>query len=102
MLPLGEADAEWTVAVPRGSASSSEEPWRLTLDAEGRPVAWMRAGSRIPAGDGHVAGAGLRSALDAVLASPAEAAVVVEEGRAAGWVQRSAVLTALSEPVDDA
>lgn len=79
---------------------SAEGPWRLLLDEEGGPVAWLRGESRIPAGEGHVAGAGLRSALDAVLASPADAAVVVDEGRAVGWLDRNAVLRALSVPED--
>ncbi len=90
--PLGERDADGVVA--------TEGPWRLQLDEEARPVAWLSDHARIPAGDGHVAGAGLRSALDAVLASPADAAVVVEDGRAVGWLDRSAVLRALAASAD--
>lgn len=103
--PLGEKDTEGAVTAPStegrsAEGRSTEEQWRLLLDEEARPVAWRRGEARIPAGDGHVAGAGLRSALDAVLASPAEAAVVVEGGCAVGWLDRSTVLRALADPTD--
>lgn len=108
--PLEERDSEGAVTAQSSEAQSAEKrsseehsaegPWRLLLDEEGRPVAWLRGEDRIPAGDGHVAGTGLRSALDAVLASPAEAAAVVEDGRAVGWLDRSTVLRALADPTD--
>ena len=106
--PLGRADEQGAVTAPGESPpvdappspGPGAEPWRLQLDAEGRPLAWLRAGSRVPAGDGHTAGAGLRSALDAVLASPAGAAVVVDEGRAVGWIERRTVLAALADPAN--
>ncbi|GAA4506289.1 ABC transporter ATP-binding protein [Brevibacterium yomogidense] len=92
VLPLGDPGADGALEVPGGS-------WRLTVDDAGRPLTWENGVTRTPAGDGHAAGSSLRSALDAALSSPAGTAAVVDDaGRVVGWLQRSAVLTALEAP----
>ena len=92
VLPLDERGADGALPVPGGS-------WRLTVDDAGRPLTWENGETRTPAGEGHLAGSTLRSALDAALSSPAGTAAVVDDtGRVVGWLRRSAVLTALEDP----
>lgn len=92
VLPLGDSGADGALAAPSGT-------WRLNLDDAGRPLTWENGDMRTPAGEGHRAGSGLRSALDAALSSPAGAAAVVDgTGCVVGWLERSAVLRALEDP----
>lgn len=96
VLPLDPAAADGTVPVP--AEADSAAGWRLELADDRRPVAWVGADARIPAGDGWTAGGGLRQALDAVLASPTGAVHATDDhGVVTGWITRTAVLAAVDD-----
>ncbi|MGF1428090.1 ABC transporter ATP-binding protein [Kitasatospora sp. LaBMicrA B282] len=75
------------------------EGWTLTVDQDGRPIGWQRAGSAETIRQVAVYQPGadtLRTALDSAVLSPARAAVAVDPaGRVVGLAPRAAVLDAL-------
>ncbi|MBB2959346.1 ABC transporter ATP-binding protein [Pseudoclavibacter helvolus] len=78
--------------------------WSLAVDDNGRPDAWLHRASslRVPVGAVVTLDDNLRRSLDAVLASPASLAVVVDEaGVAAGIVRGETVFARVAEASGD-
>lgn len=78
--------------------------WSLAVEDNGRPDAWLHRASslRVPVGAVVTLDDNLRRSLDAVLASPASLAVVVDEaGVAAGIVRGETVFARVAEASGD-
>ncbi|MEV0230339.1 ABC transporter ATP-binding protein [Nonomuraea sp. NPDC050786] len=83
---------------------AADEPWRLVVDADGRPSGWVSASrpdELEPYGTFVHGRDSLRTALDAALLSPSGCAVAVDEqGKVVGVATREALDQALAEAAD--